>query len=120
MKRDMDVIRAILLELERHGGNRGIGNIDIEGYSQEDIRYNVYLLHQGGFIEGAIRYGVGSVQPRGFDIQRMTWAGHDFLDAIRNDTVWAKVKGKLARVGGDAPFDVVKAVAVKAALELIS
>ncbi|WP_263626499.1 DUF2513 domain-containing protein [Xinfangfangia pollutisoli] len=30
----------------------------------------------------------------------MTAKGHDFLDAIRNDTVWNKAKSGAAAVGG--------------------
>ncbi len=46
--------------------------------------------------------------------------GHDFLDAVRNDSVWARVKDKLVQVGGEAPLEVIKAVAVKVALDLIT
>lgn len=111
MKRDMDLIREILLEVEQHDGDRDIGHIEIEGFSQDDIRYNVYLLDQAGFIQGCILLGIGSIKPCGFAILGMTWAGHDFLDAIRSDSVWAKVKGKLEEYGGAASFVVIQQLA---------
>ena len=42
----------------------------------------------------------------------LTWAGHDFLDAIKDQGIWDQTKTKLKEVGGPASLDVVKAVAV--------
>jgi Hypothetical protein (DUF2513) len=39
----------------------------------------------------------------------LTWRGHEFMDAARNDTVWRKAKTRvMANVGGLA-FDVLRA-----------
>jgi hypothetical protein len=43
----------------------------------------------------------------------LTWDGHEFLDAIRNDTVWNKTKRVIADKGGSIPFDVLKDLALK-------
>lgn len=41
---------------------------------------------------------------------RLTWEGHEFLDAARDDTVWKKVKEKLAAVGTNVAWPVLTAV----------
>ena len=42
---------------------------------------------------------------------KMTWEGHEFLDAVRSDTVWAQVKQKAAEQGGSLPLELVKLLA---------
>jgi hypothetical protein len=43
----------------------------------------------------------------------LTWDGHEFLSAVRNDTVWKKTLGVIKEHGGGLPFDVLKTVAIK-------
>jgi hypothetical protein len=39
---------------------------------------------------------------------RLTWAGHEFLDAARDEQRWIKVKESVEGLGG-IPFEVVRA-----------
>jgi hypothetical protein len=70
---------------------------------------HIHLLVEAGLIEAKevphhLRQPVhGRLYPT-----RLTWAGHDFLDAIRRDRVWEKVKAE----GADLPFGVVKELAI--------
>ncbi|WP_019518458.1 DUF2513 domain-containing protein [Aggregatibacter actinomycetemcomitans] len=41
----------------------------------------------------------------------LTWQGHEFLDKIRNDSVWNKVKSTVQSKSLDLSFDVIKQVA---------
>lgn len=118
MKRDMDLIRKLLVVIEENCVPGVPTPISVEGYSEDQIDYHIDLLKETGMIDGS--FFVQAQSREFFWNCSLTWAGHDFLDAVRNDSVWSKVKGKLVQVGGDAPIDVIKAVAVKAALELIS
>ena len=45
----------------------------------------------------------------------LTWQGHEFLDAIRNDTIWNKTKNVVAERGGAIPFELIKELAIKLA-----
>ncbi len=47
-----------------------------------------------------------------FVIVRLTLAGYEYLDAIRNVKIWDKVKQSINFVGG-ATLDVIKQVAIK-------
>jgi hypothetical protein len=89
MKRDMDLIRVILLEIEKLPEDWGSHNIEIETVTPEEITYHVRLLAQAGLIEAEdfSTFSGPSWQPK-----RLTWNGHEFLDAARSDTVWQKAK----------------------------
>ena len=41
----------------------------------------------------------------------MTWRGHEFLDAVRDDTVWKKTKDKVASSGVTATVEILTQVA---------
>lgn len=41
-------------------------------------------------------------------LQKMTWAGHDFLDSMRDDTIWKKAQEKVLKPIGGVAFDVLK------------
>jgi hypothetical protein len=40
--------------------------------------------------------------------KHMTWAGHDFLDAARDETLWNKAKVKFVKPGASFTFELVK------------
>jgi hypothetical protein len=89
MKRDMDLIRAILLEIEKLPDDLESHNIEMENATPEEVTYHVRLLAQAGLIEAEdfSTFAGTRWQPRG-----LTWNGHEFLDAARSDTVWRKAK----------------------------
>jgi hypothetical protein len=86
MKRDMDLIRTILLEVEKSTSPGGC-QIKLPDHSREELYYNVQLAQEAGLIDA--RFAPGSTD---FHVLRLTYAGHEFLDAARNDTLWAKAK----------------------------
>lgn len=112
MKRDLDLIRKILLKIENFNVNEPLAVIKIEGYESDEIAYNISLLKNAEFIEGEILYEMGSVIPSAYVIFGMTWDGHDFLDACRNEGIWEKAKEKLRTIGNDVPIEVIKAVLI--------
>ena len=87
MKRDLDLIKEILLEID----TSPIMNLSIKGYDQVLVDYHIHLLDQAGLIDAEIaRVGANEI----YDpiILEITWNGHEFLDAARNETVWRKGK----------------------------
>ncbi len=115
MKRDMDLLRKILLTVERHEDDDSINNIQIDGCSYDKIAYHVYLLKEAGLIDAVISYGMGSIKVANYSIFKLTWKGHEFLDAARNDTIWAKAKEKISTMGGDIPFELVPPLLIEIA-----
>lgn len=45
----------------------------------------------------------------------LTWEGHEFLDAARNNTVWRKVLQLVKDKGASVPFEVVKQLLLQGA-----
>jgi hypothetical protein len=86
MKRDMDLIRAILLEVEKSTSPGGC-QIKVPGHSPEELYYNAQLAQEAGLIEASFLDNSSA-----FHVLRLTYAGHEFLDAARNDTLWVKAK----------------------------
>ncbi|MFA6815994.1 MAG: DUF2513 domain-containing protein [Lentisphaeria bacterium] len=85
MKRDMDIIRNLLIELEDASGL-----IDREDPSGA---YHITLILDADLAKGAPCFD-GQGMPVHGTLTRLTWAGHEFLDAMRDDTIWKKVKEK--------------------------
>jgi hypothetical protein len=117
MKRDMDFVRELLLYIENATPTRsGWIEVSIPGRTEEEIAYHLQLLTEGGFIQakhfcttdGDFWYPTS-----------ITWSGHEFLDAARSDTIWAKAKSKLQEVGGSAALTVVKELLVRLANEAL-
>ena len=103
----MDLIRKILLKIEQHETDNPIQNIEIEGYSRDIIAYHVYLLKEAELIDAVISSGMGSTKVTNYAIINLTWKGHEFLDASRDETIWAKAKMKIKSMGGNVPFEVI-------------
>lgn len=116
MQRNMDLIRQLLLDLESETSTQY--SFHTNGIDELEKWYNVDLLVQAELIRGVnVRWaadGTGPFIATG-GLVSLTWEGHEFLDAIRNDTVWRKAKDQVLDDGlemGSLPFDVIKAVCV--------
>ncbi|HLO32744.1 MAG TPA: DUF2513 domain-containing protein [Anaerolineales bacterium] len=107
MKRDMDLARKILLMVEQQPTYRQKITLDIPGYSSEEISYHVLLLAEANLIETEI----SSRQSAEYKPKRLTWEGHEFLDAVKQDARWKKVKDVMEDVGGFV-FEIAKPVAI--------
>jgi hypothetical protein len=49
----------------------------------------------------------------------ITYAGHNFLDAVRNDTVWRKTMEKVGSAVGSTSLEIIKSVAESYAKQLL-
>jgi len=115
MKRDMDLVRTILLEIERYPNPEGPGGIlQIDNKDQKDVNYHVYLLHNAGLIVAADASSNGGLE--WFPL-RLTWAGHEFLDAARDDGIWQTAKDKVLSRVGSLSFETLKQLLLRLATE---
>ena len=84
----MDLVREILLDIESAEGR--YEDVDLPDYSEDVVNYHLDLLISAGIVNGDMKWTAGG---GGFAIVKgLSWYGHDFLDAIRNDSIWAKTK----------------------------
>ena len=126
MKRDMDLIREIMLKLEAWPMEMGDAVVmtpdelqpELPNYDLAQINHHMDLIHGSGFIDDG---GSGSSQPMfGFVFMGLTTAGHDFLDTVRSPEVWRKTKegaSKAGTVGLQLLLEIAKAYAKQIAQE---
>lgn len=105
MKRDMDLIRTILLELEEADPTQGWYEITIPGRSEVEIAYHVRLMDEAGLIDAQ---DLSSNSGLVWKAKRLTYDGHEFLDAARNDTLWNKAKDKVLSSAGTVTLEGLK------------
>ena len=91
MKRDEAYIRELLFRYEAEEDWLLFVPGETMGSSEEEWRerYHVYLMIDAGLLAHVSK-----------DTMRLTSAGHDFLEAIRSDTIWKQVQDGAARMGG--------------------
>lgn len=118
MKRDMDLVRSILLDLEARTPN--LANKEDFGYSlelaattlsttKEELVYHLVLLFEAGLIDGwALRgldHPIGKALRLDSDYvfhvvpRHLTWEGHEFLESVRADEIWKQTKGAALSLG---------------------
>lgn len=106
MARNMDLTRLILLKVEQNDPNG-----PIEGYADEEIKYNRMQAIEMGLLKGRVlRDSQRSTQvPANVLVEDFTPTGHDFLDAIKSDSNWKKVKDYLLAGGKKITIETIKA-----------
>lgn len=113
MRRDMDLIRDLMLALEAlpeapgcvHQLTPGEGALAIDCFGKDEVAYHLKLIEEAKLIQTfEAGYG-GDVL---FD--RLSWSGHDFVDSVRSPEVWAKTK-KGAEAAGGFTVDLLKDLA---------
>lgn len=135
MKRDMDLVREILLTIE--GSEKSFFHLDKSAdpyrrfsgeYTGAQIRYHLGLLKEAGLVRYSKTGHTYEVEVKDTGlvqeveekaISRLTWQGHEFLDAARNETMWQKAKKLVQEKGGALTFDVAKAVLAQVALKQV-
>jgi Hypothetical protein (DUF2513) len=112
MKRDMEIVRQILLFYE---------DDESEGLPPGDyqkITGHIIIMIQAGLLDGAI---IESSEDDPFiSVTRLTWAGHDFLSLARNEQVWNQAKSAVKKHLGDVSLDVLKGLLTKASLAILT
>lgn len=96
MKRDMDLVREIMLQIEASPTIDDWIDIKIDDRKPEEVLYHVILLEEAGLIkaEDLSTLGGKDIRPTG-----LTWDGHQFVEAARDDTRWGKARDILNKAG---------------------
>ncbi|MXY20265.1 MAG: DUF2513 domain-containing protein [Dehalococcoidia bacterium] len=119
MKRDMSLVRSILLRIEATESLKEAPDLNIEGFSEEQVDYHLdMLIANKRYVNGNGNWSLGGTY--WVSIQGLTWEGHDFLDAIRDDSVWEQVKQKLGDNVSTVPLEVIKGVGIEVIKGLVS
>lgn len=105
MQRDLDLIRKILLAMEQREHGFVQDELVVEGYSDEQVGFHVYLLGEAGLAKVVENTNVLSQSPSALPLHP-TWAGYEFLEAAKDETLWGKAKEKVIKPAGGVAFGV--------------
>ena len=95
MKRDMDLLREILLEVEKIPAMQPWRAKELLGYEKKDVVAHIQLALDADLVDARIIKGM---MPDAF-ISRITNSGYDFLEASKQKTIWEQAKHQLTAQG---------------------
>lgn len=115
MKLNHDCVRDVMIALEKH---LTLDNIiyyekfttfeETKSYSIDDIIYSLLKLREAGFIHS--NNNVSDNRPQPF-VTGITYEGHNFLDNVRDNTVWKNAKEKAFSTVSSVSIAIVNQVA---------
>ena len=109
MKRDMDLIRKIMLRIEEEYVSTAIFNLQVEDYSAEQIATHCKMLYEAG-LNSDYKAQYASDELYMFGVGNLSGDGYDYLDKVRDDSVWKKVKDTAKEHGVPLLIDTVKQI----------
>lgn len=115
MQRDMDLMRDILLAVQERTDAEP-KEIKIDGHPNENVvTRHIELLHAAKYLEIAgNKPTYTSAGKPVYLVKDLTWDGHQFISAIKNDEIWSKLKSELSAAKLlPAPTEVIKYAAIE-------
>lgn len=114
MKRDWRVIQTVLEHVEK-GDLRaymkdGLFRDELD-ITEEDFCGHIEILGDAGILRNVTvtRDHQGEIRFCSVEKAFITMAGHDLLDALRDQTVWKRIKDKSKAVGVSISWEFIKA-----------
>ena len=111
MRRDLDLVRQLMLQIEALPAAPPVQ------YRMSEIEDPVLLAHlemliEAGLVNGRISRSQGA---RGdvISVSGLTWQGHEWIEMVRSQSLWNEVKSAVLDAGGVLTFELTKAVATK-------
>ena len=105
MKRDVDLARDILAQVEGFPFDGKPRDVKFEGHPREEISYHVMLLEEAGLLKAANHSSMDGIE---YIPIRLTHAGHEFIEAARQDTLWKEAKDATLRSTGTLTIEGLK------------
>ena len=99
MERNLSLIRGILLRIEEMQSRTEDADLAIEGYPEKTVVYNLDLAIKEGLVEGRVQWASDNDDYYTVNVASLTWAGHDFLDSVRQDAVWRTTQETVEKAG---------------------
>ena len=122
MRLNLDCIRSTMLAIENFSFgeecrmNELMEKPELAGFEEEDVQYTCLKLLEAGYIEGKTIQVLRAPESIAW-VSDLTFQGHEFLNTIRSDSNWGKVKStaKLAGVSSiKGVLEIAKQVAAAA------
>ena len=118
MKLDQDQVRTIILDIEEHwpaghtslliARNHRAEYLPTVELEDRELAEYMVCLYEAGFVRGEVIKDLSG----GFDFQLdgLTWDGHEFAQNARDDTIWNDMKEKTAKAAGSVSLSIISAV----------
>lgn len=120
MELNKDCVRDVLLsceellKMDEEGYMNSLSHEELEqvlpNYKTEDIIYTVVKLKEAGFLDVKVTRASGNILVD-VRINDITFTGHEFLNDIRDDNNWKKVK-EIAKSVGAYSINMIAQIAV--------
>lgn len=118
MKRDMELVRKILLALEAAPDSSAAWNLSVEGYPNVEVAHHCWLIKEEGLAKGSDVTHKQSPNPEA-RLTCLTPAGHDFLEDARDDNRWSQAMATVKSAGGSLTIKVVGTILSRLALKAV-
>nr|DAU42065.1 MAG TPA: Transcriptional regulator, MarR/EmrR family, emrR, transcriptional regulator, DNA-binding [Caudoviricetes sp.] len=118
MKRDMAIIREILLQCEQARSGFDLSSVCTSQDERDLYAYHVQLLDDGGYIIANVKRTAGGHAITVY-IERMTWAGTELLESLRNESVFKETMKRLAKTAGVFSVSLVQSIAAEELKKLV-
>jgi hypothetical protein len=105
MKRDMDLLRRMAFEVEALAFDEAL--VALPNVTADVFFAHAEWLIESGLAEGSARRMTDG-SPGPVTLTRLTWSGCEFVDAVRNDTLWSKAKANVLAPGASFTIDLLK------------
>ncbi|MGH7143514.1 MAG: DUF2513 domain-containing protein [Planctomycetota bacterium] len=116
MKRDMDLIRQILLNLEAASAGALELKCVYAGHDSNEVHYHRWLILESGLATGLDARTMD--EKYNYILYDLTWQGHEFLDASRDEGRWKRTK-EICNRASSVTFNAVMVVLTNLATEAI-
>lgn len=119
MKRDLDLVRSILIYVEKAEGEVDAEDLVTDDWPFEIVAYHVRLMAHHGLVDLSDDVRDMNGETLSLAVSGLTWDGQDYLDAIRDPKVWSKVKKTVKEAVGSTTLEVVKQTGALVAMSMV-
>ena len=106
MQRDMDLVRRIALATAELKPDETLTKLD--EIDERMFAMHVQWMEEAGLLHAALAPKDSRAPAKFAAVFRLTWAGCEFADAARSETIWNKAKGSVLKPGMSFTFDVLR------------
>lgn len=119
MRRDMELVRYILITVGDADGPVDMLSRLPEGITAQVMGYHVELLAAHGLIDADPPKKDMCGDYLYITVNGLTWDGEDWLESTQDHRVWTKAKEVIAKSAGSVTFQVIKDTCSLVAMGLI-
>lgn len=117
MHRNWDLVRDILKTLEERDAMCNISSEDLAkavGAPHREVFEHLQIMQEAGLLQAVLHPASTGGDVVGFGlVQRLTWNGHELLEKMGNETIWANIKSTAKEKGVELSVDLIKGLGAK-------